>query len=312
MRVEDKKYKSVNKKNHIHVRIWYPDCEKEDIRGVIQIAHGMIDHIGRYSDMAEYFAEKGYVVAGNDHLGHGDSVLQKEDYGYFTEKNPSLYVVEDMHKLTRIMKKEYPDCPYILIGHSMGSFLSRRYMSMYGDELDAAVLLGTGNQPYPVVKAGMLLSKAVKALKGERYRSRLLNQVIFGMYNKKIKDKHTEKDWVCADDNVVKEYIADEKCDFVFTANGYIGLLSTIDYVKKEANIRKIPTKLPVLLASGEEDPVGGYGKDVEKLFVTYSRHLEDVELRLYEDCRHELHNEAIKNEVFDAIDEWLTERLEA
>lgn len=310
MRVEDKKYKSVNGKNHIHVKIWYPDCDKKDIKGVIQIAHGMIDHIGRYGDMAEYFAQKGYVVAGNDHLGHGDSVGGKEDYGYFTEGNASLCVVDDMYRLTRIMKKEYGEFPYILIGHSMGSFLSRRYMSMYGHELDCAILLGTGNQPYSVVKAGLFLAKAVKLLKGERYRSKFLNQVMFGLYNKRIEEALTDKDWVCSDNNVVKEYMKDEKCDFIFTVNGYIGLLSTIDYVKKEANIRKIPRKLPVLIAVGEEDPVGGYGKDVKKLFDIYSRYLDDVELRIYEECRHELHNESVKYNVFEDMYEWIQAAL--
>ena len=120
MKVTDRHFLSADHKNHIHVKIWEPEG---NVQGVIQIAHGMIDYIERYTAMAEYFAKKGYVVAGNDHLGHGDSVLTKEDYGYFTEKNASRCVVEDMHKLTAIMKKKYPDVPYFLLGHSMGSFL---------------------------------------------------------------------------------------------------------------------------------------------------------------------------------------------
>lgn len=314
MKIEDKKFKSVNQKNHIHVKIWHPDCEalgKENVKGVIQIAHGMIDHIERYEDMAKYFAGKGFVVAGNDHLGHGDSVLRKEDYGYFTEGNASLCVVEDMYKLTRIMKNRYPNLPYILIGHSMGSFLSRRYLSDYGHELDGAVLLGTGNQPYPVVRAGIALAKIVKVFKGERYRSKFLNQVMFGTYNSRIPNALTSKDWVCGDGNVVRGYMEDEKCDYIFTVNGYLGLLTTIDYVKRWSNIKKIPKNLPVFLAAGTEDPVGGYGKDVKKLFEIYSRHLNDVELRLYEGCRHELHNESIKQDVFDDIYRWIVDRME-
>lgn len=306
MKVVDKRFRSVDKKNHIHVKIWYPDGE---VKGVIQIAHGMIDYIERYTDMAEYFAERGYAVVGNDHLGHGDSVSGKEDFGYFTEKNPSRCVVEDMYKLTRIMKKTYAKLPYFLIGHSMGSFLSRRYLSEYGHELDGVVLLGTGNQPYIVVKAGLALARLVKLFKGEHYRSSFLNHMMFGSYNVRIPDALTDKDWVCGNGEVVRSYVEDEKCHYMFTVNGYLGLLTTIDYVKKASNIRRIPKNLPVLLAAGMQDPVGGYGKDVKKLFETYSRHLYDVELRLYEDCRHELHNEFIKNDVFSDIYRWITDR---
>ena len=303
MKVTDRHFLSADHKNHIHVKIWEPEG---NVQGVIQIAHGMIDYIERYTAMAEYFAKKGYVVAGNDHLGHGDSVLTKEDDGYFTEKNASRCVVEDMHKLTAIMKKKYPDVPYFLLGHSMGSFLSRRYITEYGYELNGVLLLGTGNQPDIVVKSGILLAKLVRLIKGERYRSPFLNHLMFGSYNARVVNPVTDKDWVCGNAEVIKEYVADEKCSYLFTVNGYLGLLDTIAYVKKVSNIRKVPRDLPVILAAGTKDPVGGYGRDVKKLFVTYSRHFYDVELRLYEDCRHELHNELIQEDVFEDLYQWI------
>ena len=144
---EEHLFKSTSGVCDIHTVLWYPDKEKyENPVGVVQIAHGMIDHIERFEGLALYLAERGFVVAGNDHLGHGDSVNDKNDWGYFAKGNNSgLYLVKDMHKLTIIMKKRFPELPYILIGHSMGSFMTRRYLMMYGNELDAAVILGTGN-----------------------------------------------------------------------------------------------------------------------------------------------------------------------
>ena len=184
--------------------------------------------------------------------------------------------------------------------------MSRRYITEYGYELNGVLLLGTGNQPDIVVKSGILLAKLVRLIKGERYRSPFLNHLMFGSYNARVVNPVTDKDWVCGNAEVIKEYVADEKCSYLFTVNGYLGLLDTIADVKKVSNIRKVPRNLPVILAAGTKDPVGGYGRDVKKLFVTYSRHFYDVELRLYEDCRHELHNELIQEDVFEDLYQWI------
>ena len=216
----------------------------------------MIDHIERFEEMAEYFADKGFVVAGNDHLGHGESVNSEDDYGYFAKGSHGAdYLIKDMHRLTRIMKKMYKDIPYILIGHSMGSFMARKYACVYGDELDGVIFLGTGNQ------------------------SKALVNTLLGL-----------------------SYIA--RC--AFTANGYIGFFNVIKYDINEKNIAKTPADLPVLFASGEEDPVGNYGKAVKKIFKLYTKYVDNVELRLYEDDRHELHSETNRQEVFDDLLEWI------
>ena len=264
---EDKQFKSSSGICNIHAVIWYPDSDvyKKPV-GVIQIAHGMIDHIERFEEMAEYFTGKGFVVAGNDHLGHGDSVNSDEDLGYFAKGNHGAdFLIKDMHRLTLIMKKNYPDLPYVLIGHSMGSYMSRKYASIYGDELDGVIFLGTGNQPKAVVDSGLKLAHIAKLVRGERYRSELLNTIMFGAYNKRIKDNRTANDWLTKDTKIVDEYLSDPKCSYKFTANAYIGFLNVIKYDIDKKNIAKTPDKLPVLFASGLEDPVGDYGKGVKK-----------------------------------------------
>ena len=287
----------------IHTIEWKPEGQ---VKAVLQLSHGMVEYVDRYSEFAEYLCEKGFYVVGNDHLGHGKSVQSKSEYGFFNEKYGNACVLGDLHTLRQRTMKKYPDVPYFMLGHSMGSFLSRRYITEYGYELNGVLLLGTGNQPDIVVKSGILLAKLVRLIKGERYRSPFLNHLMFGSYNARVVNPVTDKDWVCGNAEVIKEYVADEKCSYLFTVNGYLGLLDTIAYVKKVSNIRKVPRDLPVILAAGTKDPVGGYGRDVKKLFVTYSRHFYDVELRLYEDCRHELHNELIQEDVFEDLYQWI------
>lgn len=312
IKTEKKIFKSSNEKNNVFVKIWYPDSEKyNEPVCVLQICHGMIDHIERFDAMAEYMAQRGILVVGNDHIGHGHSVENENDFGYFADdKDPGRYLVEDMHRLTKIMKHKYPDKPYFLAGHSMGSFMVRRYIIKYGKELDGTVIMGTGNQTKILVNTGRMLSGIVGSLKGDRFRSKLINDVMFGAYNKKIKGARTSHDWLTTDSDIVDAYENDEKCSYIFTINGYYGLLNTIAYVSDFDNIKKAPMELPVLMVSGEDDPVGGYGKDVKRLYNTFKKHFLDVTLKLYKGCRHELHSESIKDEVFEDIYNWIVEEI--
>ncbi|MDO5403009.1 MAG: alpha/beta fold hydrolase [Eubacteriales bacterium] len=304
---ETKSFKSSDGITDIHVLVWYPDEGKyEKPVGVLQISHGMVDHIERFSALAEYMADKGFVVAGNDHLGHGDSVVSKDKWGYFSKKESSSTVVNDLYHLTRIMKKKYPGLPYFLVGHSMGSFMARRYAMEHGGELTGLLILGTGNQPSVMVNGGLVAANIVGFFKGEEYRSTFLKYLMFGAYNKRIVNPRSDNDWITSDDTAVDMYNSDPKCSYTFTVNGIKGLLSTIRFIKKKSNIAKIPKNLPVIMASGLEDPVGGYGRDVRRLYEIYTHYIDDMELRLYEGCRHELHNEKNKEEVFSDLWEWM------
>ncbi len=310
--IEHKRYPSASGKCNIHAVIWYPDAQKyAQPKAILQIAHGMIDYIERFDALARYMAGRGFLVVGNDHLGHGESVASQADLGYFAKvprrKDPGSFLVEDMHRLTRIMRTKYPLLPYFLLGHSMGSFMARRYIMKYGDELAGAVILGTGNQPLVKVMAGLGAANMVGLIKGERYKSVLLDRLMFGGYNRRISSPRTKSDWLTRDNRIVDAYVSDPKCSYIFSVNAYRGLLHTLLYIKKKKNIRKIPAHLPFVIASGTADPVGGYGRAIKKLYKTYGKYLDDVEMWLYVDCRHELHSEVNRNEIFGDIAKWLS-----
>lgn len=307
MKKEHKTYPSASGRCSIHSVIWYPDPEKyEKPVAILQIAHGMIDYAERFETMAEYMTDQGYLVVANDHLGHGESVATNEDWGYFTKKDASRVVVEDMHRLTVIMKKKYPELPYFLLGHSMGSFMTRRYMTEYGDELDAVAVFATGNQPKPMVLAGLLVTNLMGLFCGQRHRSKLLDQLMFGAYNKRIKDARTDKDWLSTDPETVDEYRNDPKCSYIFTVNGNHTVLKTLTYLGKKKNIKKIPKDLPIYFACGDEDPVGNYSVGVKKLYERYRDYGLSAEFMCYEGMRHELHNEIDKETVFADLCDWL------
>lgn len=305
-------FMSCDTRTSIHVSLWCPDeAVYEKPRAILQLCHGMIEYIDRYDGFGIFMAERGILVVGNDHLGHGKSVCQDSDYGYFMENHPDKALAKDAHHLTGIMKKMYPGVPYFLAGHSMGSFVTRKYICDYGYELDGVIILGTGHQPTPVVLAGKMAADITRLFKGDRYRSAFLAKMMFGNYNRKIKDVRTDNDWLTRNESIVDEYNAGKLTTFLFTVNGYRGLMKMILYVRKPRNIKRIPKELPMLMMSGLDDPVGEYGKGVYRAYDSYHGHLEDIDLRLFEDCRHELCNELNKEEIYSEIYEWIDNHME-
>lgn len=297
-------FQSMNKKNSIHGLIWM--TEKKP-KAILQISHGMTEYIERYDEFARYMADNGIIVVGNDHIGHGKSVNSEEEWGYFAKQQGSECIVNDLHHVTDIMKNKYPELPYFLLGHSMGSFFARRYIIEYGKTIDGAIIMGTGNQPFPMVFGGKLLIKLVTLLKGETYRSKLIQKIMFGSYNKRIKNAKTSNDWLTTDEAIVEKYSKEPSCTFIFTLNGFNNLVNTILYIKKKSNIEKVPKNLPILITSGEEDPVGNYGKDVKTLYQGLKdAGLKNTKLKLYEGCRHEILNEVARPTVYHDILEWI------
>lgn len=290
----------------IHSRVWIPEISQP--KAVIQIAHGMAEHIGRYEEMARFFAGEGYVVAANDHIGHGKSVNKKEEQGDMpSDKVP----VRDMRRLMIIMKRHFPGLKYIILGHSMGSFFAREFIIKYGSEADGAVIMGTGNQPKAVVKTGILICSLIGKLKGKNYRSRLVYILSFGSYNSRIKNRKHGNDWFSTDTESNERYRSDPDCGAIFTVRAMKAMFSAILFDESRANIKKIPGDLPILLMAGKEDPVGSYGKGPEKAMKDYlSCGIRNVTLNIYEGCRHELHNEPVKNDVFRDILDWISTQV--
>lgn len=308
MKKEEFYYESMDRKTNIRAVRYIPDGE---IKAILQIAHGMVEFIDRYDDFAKFLCDKGYLVTGNDHLGHGGSVNSKDDWGYFAEKDGYMVVLDDMYTLTLITKQMYPNKPYFLLGHSMGSFFARLYTTIYGDQLNGAIIMGTGQQSMATLKAGKILCRAIATNKGWRHRSNTVNATAMGSYNKKWEPSLTHTDWLTKDPKIIEFYIHEPRCTFTFTLNGFYNMFSCIEDIIKLDNIKKMPKELPILITSGEDDPVGNFGKDpatLEKIFKDVG--IRDVELKLYPNDRHEILNEDNKEEVYNDIYNWMESKL--
>lgn len=291
----------------VHVVEWEPDGE---VKGILQIAHGVREHMGRYERFALYMAEKGFLVIGNDHLGHGETAAPYNKFGYFAPKDGSGYAVRDMRRVFLRAKKKYPDVPYILLAHSMGSFFARRYAANYGKELDGLILLGTGGKPRWMLRFGCFLLNVIESVKDEYSRSWIMEQVCFALYNCRISHRRTPVDWLSRSPKEVDRFQNDPLCQFTLTLNGYRSLFESIHYGQKWKNIRRIPKRLPILIMSGAEDPVGDYGRTVRTVAKWYKlAGIRDVTCRIYRDARHELLNEIEYEKAQQAIWKWIRER---
>lgn len=298
------KLPSTDGKNELHVYTFVPDME---IRAILQISHGMIEHISRYKDFANYMNSKGILVIGNDHLGHGLTAKDSSDLGYFGS-NHSKTVVDDLYEVTKYAKETYGnDKPYFLLGHSMGSFMARRYLMTRGNELTGAIISGTGSQPGIVLSFGQLLVSITSKFKSEKHRPKLLKTIAFSSYNNRIPNAKTPSDWLSRDEEIVNKYINDPFCTFEFTTDGYKTLFESIAYIQKKENINRIPKDLPILMFSGLEDPVGNYGKGVKTAYNSMiNAGIKDITIILYEDGRHEMLNELNRQNVYEDVFLWI------
>lgn len=292
----------------IYVREFVPDGE---IKGTVQIAHGVAEHSRRYDDFMTFLAKNGYVAAANDHLGHGKSICSEEDKGFFHEHDGWSVVVEDMRTLWDIQKKKYPGARSVLFGHSMGSFLSRTYIIKHPDDFDACVLCGTGQQSPVIVNAGIALAKIECKRHGPSYHSETMQNIAFGSYNKGFDPKRTDYDWISANEENVDKYIADPMCGGISSVGLFRDMLGGIKFITKSANVRHMRKNMPVYFIAGALDPVGENGKGVARAYESFlSAGMEDVSLKLYKDMRHEILNEDIKDRVYEDVLFWINEKI--
>ena len=297
-------YLSKDGKTNIHAIEWIPAGE---IAGILQICHGMVEHIDRYHEFAEYLANKGYYVVGNDHLGHGQSVVSEEKLGYFAKEKGNDCVIGDIHELRLLTEEKYPNVPYFMLGHSMGSFLLRQYLGVYGADLAGAIIMGTGAQPSAILGAGKFLCKVIAGVKGWEHRSKLIDGMAVGSYNKKFADEGTSCAWLSVNKENVNKYEADSLCGYMFTVNAYYNMFDGMSKMNRQESKGLTPKDIPLYLVAGKEDPVGNFGKSVENLYQFYKRQgIHSVELKLYTDDRHEILNEADKDIVYGDILNWI------
>lgn len=305
--MESFKFKT-NKGLDIKTYKWIPEGE---IKAAVQISHGMNEYILRYDEFANFLASKGYLVYGNDHLGHGESKLYGESLGYISDDNGFTDMVDEMRCLTDIIKKENNGIKIFIFAHSMGSFLAQRYIQSYGREIDGLILSGTNGQPPPGIDLGIALSKLIIKSKGRRYKSKMINLLSFGSYNKGFKDKRTEFDWISSIDEEVDKYIEDPLCGNLFPVSFFHDLYMGMKEVHKDENLGQVPKDLPIYIFGGSEDPVGNKGKGIRNLYNIYRDYkIEDLDYKVYEGGRHEMLNEKDKDKVMKDILNWLESKI--
>lgn len=298
---------SADGETRIHAISWMPDGE---VRAVLQLCHGMTEYIGRYEPFAEYMTTKGFYVVGHDHLGHGGSVQSEEKLGFFHEKDGNRCLIEDIHQVRKAVQETNPDFPYFILGHSMGSFLVRQYLTEYGDGLDGAVIVGTGHNPLPLLLLGQAVCAVMAKFKGWDHRSEFVTNLVLGSYNKNFGQK-SGNEWLSRDESVVAAYDKDPLCGFTFTLNAYYFMFQGMKKLMRPGSLKKIPVNLPILFVAGREDPVGNMGKSVIKVYDAYQKNqIQDVRIKLYKDDRHEILNELDKDVVYDDIYRWMEKRF--
>ncbi|MCM1578520.1 MAG: lysophospholipase [Ruminococcus sp.] len=300
-------FPSSNRTDKVAYYIYKPAGE---VKGLVQLSHGMCEYIARYEELIDFLCGNGYAVAAHDHIGHGNSVSRNDDLGYFAVEKGWIYLINDLHRMTVIARRTFGDTPIYIIGHSMGSLILRCYLAKYSSEIDGAVIVGTVG-PNPALPAAKLLIDTEITLHGVKSRSKKMNQLMFGYSCAKIKDHKSDYDWLTRDEAVVEKYENDEKCNFVFTASAFRDLFMLLDYCSDRSWYNKVRRDIPLFLMAGGEDPIGNCGKGVMQVFRGLNAHgFTDVEIKLYESCRHEIFNEINKKEAYEDVLHWLDTRL--
>lgn len=286
-------------------RMWLPEGKP---KAVIQLVHGMAEHIDRYDAPARALAEAGYLTVGHTHLGHGPRAKQ---LGYFGAEHGWQNLIDDVHTLRQRVQKEYGGIPYIILGHSMGSFVTRCYLQEHGEGLAAAILSGTGYFSKGTVFSALALTNLVCLTGGTRKPSKLVDKAAFSASNKAFAPNRTPMDWLCRDNAVVDAYIADPYCGFLFTGSGYRDMFRGLKRLTDEEALKRMPKDLPVLFFSGDRDPVGGMGEGVKRVAEQFrAAGLKDVTVRLYPDGRHEMLNEINREQVYQDVIDWADQRI--
>lgn len=289
--------------NKIRTLIWKDDTLTPI--GVFQIAHGMAEHIERYDEFARFISSNGFVVCGNDHLGHGKSVNQISELGYFAKKNGDKRLVDDMHILTKIMKKKYPDIPYFLFGHSMGSLCARVYTTHFGYELNGVIYCGTGEAPSVAAALQTPVNSLCERL-GPKTKVDFLGDAFNAVSNLLVPEKDSPIAWISANKENRDKYSQDSLCGFALSLGGYRDVFALLNECSSKEWVKQVPEELPIMIISGALDPVGFNGKGVLTVADNLALNGHEPTVILYPGNRHEVLNESNKDTVYNDILSWL------
>ncbi len=296
---------------------YYPSCGAGMIHGcrwepegkpaaVLQLVHGVAEHVIRYDEFAAFMARHGFLVVAADHMGHGGSIGAEVPMGCFV--GGWQKAVADVHRLFNYTRMECPDVPYILLGHSMGSFMVRTFLEKYPKaDISAAIISGTGWMHRGILNSGIAAATLVGKRQGFDTPSKFLNDMMFGSYNRKIEHPRTSCDWLTRDKHIVDAYMADPLCGFTITPGLARDMLGGIKYIQEPEHLAKMRKDMPVYFVAGNDDPVGDYGEGVKQAAAAFCKAgMQNVSLRLYPMGRHEMLNELNRDEVYANILNWL------
>jgi alpha-beta hydrolase superfamily lysophospholipase len=276
-------------------------------KGHIHLLHGMAEHIGRYAEFAGALGKAGYIVSGHDHRGHGSTVRLNGTRGYFAEEDGFERVVQDVHEVTTLLRDSHPAPAFTIFGHSMGSFVARRYTQRYGHLVDRAIFMGSGDHPGPAIRAGRMIADGYIAAGLKKEPNQFLNSLTFGRYNLHFPDAETPFDWLNEDQEAVRAYLDDEDSGFVSTTGFFSDLFDGLDLIHDDREIRRTPDDLPILLISGGSDPVGKSGAGIWNVARQYAQNgVRNVTVYLVEEGRHEILHSPKKSRITEYITGWL------
>ena len=281
----------------------------EKPKAVVQFSHGMCEYIERYEEFARFLCENDIAFCGNDHIGHGNSIAHEDLLGFFGSSDGYKNMVCDLHRTSEIIRGKFPETPVFLIGHSMGSFLARIYLSKYEDNFSGAIFMGTAGGVTGQAPLRKILDAAARK-NGDLYRNQKITKMVYSVLNLRTENHRTKYDWLSRDDADVDGFIADKKCNFTFTVAGYRDMLNALSCCNSAAVIENTPTDVPILFLSGGMDPIGEYGNGVRNAVIRYLKRGCDVNLRIYREARHELLFELNKDEVMNDILGFITGRV--
>jgi len=290
----------------IFVYQWMPDYAP---KAVVQIAHGLAEHAGRYGRLAEALTSAGYVVYANDHRGHGRTVPTREALGYFADHDGWNKCVDDLWQLNRKIAANHSGLPIVLLGHSMGSYLAQQFISEHGDALAGVILSGSGGKPPALIHVADFIAYIERLRLGGRGHSSLLSMLTFGAFNKPFEPARTLFDWLSRDDIEVDKYIADPLCKFPQSVQMSIDIFGGITKASDPARQARIPKQLPIYIIAGSRDPVSTGTKTLLQLLDAYCvAGIKNIKHKFYPEARHELFNEINRDEVTRDVLSWLNE----
>lgn len=313
----DSFFQTMSDGTQVSVSRWLPDDDAQ-IKGIVALSHGMVEHAMRYDRFGCDLVDAGYVLSAHDHRGHGRTAQKAEadgtgKFGYLADSGGFDKVVSDVDEVITKLAADIPGKDIFLLGHSFGSFVAQSYIETadYAKHIKGCILCGTAGPNRGKISAGLKVCAMVKKVRGGKGYSTLLEKVVFGGYCKRIKDPKTPSDWLSRDETSVQLYRDDAWCQFRPTVQFFCDLLGGMQKVHSMANIIHIPVDLPILSIHGTDDPVGSYGKTVDRLIKTYKNcGIKDVTSKAYEGARHELLNETNRDEVIKDVVEWLNGHL--